>query len=88
MSVKQGSPEEIARLTKVFRDIDKDNNGYIDISELEHAFGAAFKASGRPMDTAEVKRACQHIMKGIDRNKDNKITLDEYIQYYTQSSLF
>jgi Ca2+-binding EF-hand superfamily protein len=88
MAEKKGSAEEIARLTKVFHDIDKDNNGYIDISELEDAFSTAFKASGRPVDAAEVKRACQNIMKGIDRNKDNKITLDEYVQYYTQSSLF
>jgi Ca2+-binding EF-hand superfamily protein len=88
MAGTKTSPQEIERLTKVFHEIDKDNNGYIDISELEHAFGAAFKASGRPVDQADVKRACENIMKGIDRNKDNKITLDEYIQYYTQSSLF
>jgi len=88
MANKKDCPEEIERLTKVFHTIDKDNNGYIDISELENAFGAAFKASGRPMDEAEIKRACANIMKGIDKNKDNKITLEEYIQYYTQSSLF
>jgi Ca2+-binding EF-hand superfamily protein len=82
------NPEQIAKLTKAFHDIDKDNSGFIDLSELESAFGAAFKASGRPADEAEIKRACANIMKGVDKNKDNKITLEEYIQYYTNLSLY
>lgn len=57
-------------------------------AELEKAFGAAFKASGRPADEAEIKRACANIMKSVDKNKDNKITLEEYIQYYTSLSLY
>jgi len=77
--------DEITRLTKAFHDIDKDNSGYIDLSELEAAFGAAFKRSGKQVDEAEVKRACANIMKGVDKDKDNKITLEEYIEYYTKS---
>ena len=50
--------DEITRLTKAFHDIDKDNSGYIDLSELEAAFGAAFKRSGKQVNEAEIKRAC------------------------------
>jgi Ca2+-binding EF-hand superfamily protein len=88
MSCKSNTPEQVERLTKAFHEIDKDNNGFIDISELEHAFAAAFKASGRPADDAEIKRACANIMKGLDKDKDNKVTLEEYIEYYTKLSLY
>jgi Ca2+-binding EF-hand superfamily protein len=80
--------DQIEKLTDAFKNIDKDNSGFIDLSELENAFGAAFKASGKPVDEAEIKRACTNIMKSVDKDKDNKITLEEYIQYYTSSSLF
>jgi len=87
--MSKSNPEQIAKLTKAFHEIDKDNNGYIDASELEKAFGAAFQAStGKPVDEAEVKRACANIMKGLDKNKDNKISLEEYIHYYTNLSLY
>jgi len=77
--------DEITRLTKAFHDIDKDNSGFIDICELEAAFGAAFTRSGKAVDEVEIKRACANIMKGVDKDKDNKITLQEYIEYYTKS---
>jgi len=80
--------DQIEKLTDAFKSIDKDNSGFIDLAELEKAFGAAFKATGKPVDEAEIKRACANIMKSVDKNKDNKITLEEYIQYYTSSSLF
>jgi len=37
------------------------------------------------VDEVEIKRACANIMKGVDKDKDNKITLQEYIEYYTKS---
>jgi len=80
--------DQIEKLTDAFKNIDKDNSGFIDLSELENAFGQAFKATGKPVDEAEIKRACANIMKSVDKDKDNKITLEEYIQYYTSSSLF
>jgi len=82
------NPAEVERLTKAFQEIDKDHNGYIDIKELETAFCSAFKASGRPADEAEIKRACANIMKGLDTDKDNKVTLKEYLEYYTNLNLY
>lgn len=80
--------DQIEKLTDAFKNIDKDNSGFIDLSELEAAFGAAFRASGKRVDDEEIKRACEKIMKSVDKDKDNKITLEEYIQYYTSSSLY
>jgi len=80
--------DQIEKLKDAFKNIDKDNSGFIDLAELENAFGAAFKASGKPVNDEEIKRACANIMKSVDRNKDNKITLEEYIEYYTSSSLY
>lgn len=86
--MSHNKPEEVERLTKVFKEMDKDNSGYIDISELQAAFAKAFQASGRPADEAEIKRACENIMKGIDKNADKRISLEEYINYYTNLSLY
>jgi len=86
--MSNASPQQIEKLTKAFHEIDKNGSGFIDRSELESAFGAAFRASGKPVDDAEVKRACEGIMKRLDKNNDDKVSLEEYIQYYTQSSLF
>jgi len=79
--------EEIARLTKKFNEIDADGDGKIDISELEKAFRDAFKNSPAPGgNEADIKRQCAAIMKALDKNHDSSITLDEYIQYYTNKN--
>jgi len=83
------SAAEVARLTKVFNEIDEDKDGTISMAELEKAFSAAFKGSGMPCTDNDVKKHCAAIMKALDKDNDSKITLDEYIQYYTtKNSLF
>ena len=68
--------------------MDKDNSGFIDICELQSAFAKAFKLNGVSASEDEIKKACENIMKSIDKNNDKKITLKEYINYYTNLSLY
>jgi Ca2+-binding EF-hand superfamily protein len=73
-----------AKLTKAFQEVDKDHNGTIDQGELERVLSAYYKASGKPVDTGKVKSESAAFMKEVDTNHDNKITLDEFVKYFSK----
>jgi hypothetical protein len=66
------SLEEI--MTKVFKQFDKDNSGFIDLNELSDVS----KELGRPLDAAELEEC----MKDLDLNKDNQISFDEFRKWW------
>jgi hypothetical protein len=61
-------------IQKVFKSFDKDNSGYIDISELKDVSSEL----GRPMDAAELEEC----MKDLDQNKDGKISYEEFSAWW------
>ena len=68
-----GAKEEfigrVASVDAVFRQMDSDNSGTVDLEELKQAFEAA----GRPADDASVKAS----MAALDTNNDGVITIEE-----------
>jgi len=73
-----------AKLTKAFQEVDKDHNGTIDQSELERVLASYYKATGKAADAARVKSESCAFMKEVDTNHDNKITLEEFIKYFSK----
>lgn len=61
-------------MRKIFTAFDADASGYIDIGELS----AVAKELGRELDAAELEEC----MKDLDQNKDNKISYDEFTQWW------
>lgn len=61
-------------MIKVFKNMDKDGSGYIDVNELKDIS----KELGRPLDAAELEEC----MKDLDYNKDNKISFEEFSEWW------
>jgi Ca2+-binding EF-hand superfamily protein len=57
-------------MIKVFKNMDADGSGFIDVNELKDIS----KELGRPLDPAELEEC----MKDLDYNKDNKISFEEF----------
>ena len=57
-------------IDKLFKELDEDNSGYIDLAELHRGF----QTIGLNLSTSEVKRA----FALIDTSGDNKIQLEEF----------
>jgi len=73
-----------AALTKAFRSVDLDHSGSIDTAEVEKVLEAYYKHSGKPIDHAKIKNESAAFMRDVDKNKDNKISLDEFVKYFMQ----
>jgi len=73
-----------AKLTKAFQEVDRDHNGQIDGSELERVLEAYYKATGKHADQHKIREEAASFMQDVDKNRDNKINLDEFIQYFMQ----
>jgi Ca2+-binding EF-hand superfamily protein len=61
-----------------FDDMDKDKSGFIDSKELEAALARLAKATGAPVPS---KKDVETSLAAFDKNKDGKMSLDEFITY-------
>jgi Ca2+-binding EF-hand superfamily protein len=71
-------------LEDAFKALDKDGSGFIDLSEAEHVFRLVYDSpnfKGKKADDSQIKREAQEMIASMDQNKDNKVSLDEFIKY-------
>ena len=73
-----------AELKKVFAKVDKDNSGFIDCSEVENVLREYYSAMGTKVDVAQIKKEAAAFLKDVDKNKDNKASLQEFTNYILQ----
>ncbi|EAY06018.1 EF hand family protein [Trichomonas vaginalis G3] len=81
---KPMSQARIDMVVKAFESIDKDNNGYVDIKDLQAVHN---KEKSEAVRVGKVSAA--EVFKNLCANYDNgdgKITKDEFINYYRQIS--
>ena len=71
-------------LLKAFSAADLNNDGYLTESELQMFLDKQSQRNGHPEFNYEI---FQILMKKLDKNKDGKITLDEFIEYYVDGEL-
>jgi len=71
-------------LTKAFQEIDVDHNGTISAGEIERVLSSYYKHSGKPVDQTKIKREGEAFLKDVDKNRDGKIELNEFINYFMQ----
>jgi Ca2+-binding EF-hand superfamily protein len=71
-------------LTKAFKAVDLDGSGSIDSQELEKVLESYYKSTGKGCDAAKVKKEAQAFLQEVDKNKDNKVCLDEFLTYFMQ----
>jgi len=71
-------------LLKAFDQVDTNHSGTIEGSEVEAVLQAYYKHSGKQCDAAKCKNESQAFMKELDKNKDNKISRDEFLNYFMQ----
>jgi Ca2+-binding EF-hand superfamily protein len=70
--------EERRTIDKVFKIVDKDNSGHIDLKELEDMF-KIFKE-----DSSLLSNTIQRIMKNVDKDFDNMISANEFYALLSQ----
>jgi len=71
-------------LTKAFNQVDTDKSGSIDSGEIESVLRAYYKSSGKTADESKIKSEAAAFLKEVDKNKDNKVNLEEFIDYFLQ----
>jgi len=76
--------EAKSALTKAFRTIDVDHSDFIDEQELEKVLMHYYKATGKTCDQSNIKTEALAFLKEVDKNKDGKISLDEFVNYFMQ----
>jgi len=78
------SADTKAKLTAAFNQVDTDKSGWIDVKEVENVLTNYYKSAGKTCDPAKCKKEAGDFMKDVDQNKDSKITLDEFLKYFSQ----
>jgi Ca2+-binding EF-hand superfamily protein len=73
-----------AALTKAFNQVDTDHSGSIDASELEKVLQSYYKSAGKPVDAGKIKSDTAAFLQEVDKNHDNKVNLDEFINFFMQ----
>jgi len=73
------SLEGLAR--KIFDESDRDKNGFIDANELEALLTQINTDFDGKQTPAQIKKFAQDYMKTLDKNNDNKLSFDEFLEY-------
>jgi len=73
-----------AKLTKAFQEVDRDHSGSLEANELEMVLKAYYKSVGKQADQATIASEVSGFMRDVDKNHDNKISLDEFVKYFMQ----
>jgi len=73
-----------AKLTKAFQEVDRDHNGTLEPSELEMVLKSYYKSVGKQADQSTISKEVASFVKEVDKNHDNKISLDEFVKYFLQ----
>jgi Ca2+-binding EF-hand superfamily protein len=85
MSLSTCSPAELRRRVEVaFKEIDTDNNGYIEAAEVVNVLKAIFNDpsyKGEKMDIQDIKQMATGIIMTFDKNNDSKISIDEFADF-------
>jgi len=71
-------------LEEAFKKVDRDNSGFIDLSEAEHVLRLVYEApnfKGNKVDDETIKKEAQEMISSMDQNKDNKVSLAEFINF-------
>ena len=76
--------EAKSALTKAFQSVDRDNSGTIDAKELEAVLKSYYDGTKKPCDNARIKDEAQKFILEVDKNKDGKINLEEFLNYFLQ----
>jgi len=71
-------------LKKAFQEIDTDHNGVIDSKELKNVLVSYYKHVNKPLDEGKIEQEVQSCIRDLDKNKDSKIDMNEFINYFMQ----
>ncbi|MCI4379781.1 hypothetical protein PGIGA_G00232330 [Pangasianodon gigas] len=74
------SKEELEELREAFGKVDLDSNGYINDYELHDLF----KEANLPLPGYKVREIIQKLMTEGDKDKDNKISFDEFVSIFQE----
>lgn len=79
------SEKQKQALLDVFKAIDSDKSGFIELGELEklvQAYYAHPDCPDKKTSDAEIKAVCQDFLKECDSSKDNKISQQEFLDFF------
>lgn len=82
MTATSGRDDIKAILMKAFKAVDRDGNGFIDRNELKDVLTSFYQSSKKPYDAAKLEEDSNKFFLTVDRNDDQKVTLEEFVQYY------
>jgi len=71
-------------LTKAFNQVDTDKSGSIESGEIEAVLRAYYKSSGKTVDDTKIRSEAAAFLNEVDKNKDKKVNLEEFIDYFLQ----
>ncbi|KAG5843501.1 hypothetical protein ANANG_G00151600 [Anguilla anguilla] len=74
------SKEELEELQEAFGKVDLDSNGFI----CDHELHELFKEANLSLPGYKVREIIQKLMQEGDRNKDNKISFDEFVAIFQE----
>ncbi|XP_069895976.1 plastin-3 isoform X2 [Dipodomys merriami] len=80
MATTQISKDELDELKEAFAKVDLNSNGYICDYELHELF----KEANMPLPGYKVREIIQKLMLDSDRNKDGKISFDEFVYIFQE----
>lgn len=80
MATTQISKDELDELKEAFAKVDLNSNGFICDYELHELF----KEANMPLPGYKVREIIQKLMLDGDRNKDGKISFDEFVYIFQE----
>jgi len=72
----------VALLTKLFKDMDKNGDGYLDCFEVEEIVKSHAKELGENLGYEELKNRVTNFKTQLDADGDNRISLEEFLNHF------
>jgi len=74
--------EEEEKMTQGFHLLDQNKDGYLDQLEVQRLVVMTFQMKGIPVDPELVNGTVRAFMRESDKNGDNKVSLQEFLQFF------
>lgn len=71
-----------AILTRAFRDMDKNGDGYLDGFEVAEVFKKYYAEKGKKVDFEQLTKKVLEFMNKVAKKDKKLITLDEFLAYF------
>jgi len=76
--------ESMAAIKKTFKEVDRNNDGFLDSSEVKVFFTKYYSMTEKQLACEQLEKKVSDFMTKLTRNGSSRISLDDFCDYFLE----